>query len=186
MPVIILLVIFGIIIFLLIRTYNKLRMLRRQRTIAFANINTLLQQRHVLISQLVETVKNQQGYERNLLQKVTEARSAAVSATTIEDKIKSEQLLTASLRNMNASLITHSDLQTNQAFQKIREELDTIEGTILSLRDTFNTATTTYNNALEKFPNNLIASNFDFIKEPVIEFGAEKLIEIDESPKVSI
>ena len=90
MPVIIILVLFVILAIWLTNLYNNLVRLRNQRRKTFADIDVLLRQRHDLVPQLVETVKGYAGHEKTVLQKITETRSAAISATTIDDKIKAE------------------------------------------------------------------------------------------------
>ena len=71
--VIVLLVIWGISI------YNNLVKLRNNRENAFANIDVQLKQRHDLIPQLVATVKGYAQHEKELLERVTQARAAAMS-----------------------------------------------------------------------------------------------------------
>lgn len=186
MPVIILLVIFAIIAFWLMNAYNNLVRLRNQRKNAFADIDVLLKQRHDLVPQLVETVKGYAGHEKNVLQKVTEARSAAVSATTIEDKIKAEQLLTTALQGIRFQAEAYPDLKANQNFLKLQEDLNTIETNVASGRRAFNNATMVYNNAVETFPSNLIARNFDFIKEPMFDLGTENRRVMEEAPVVKL
>ena len=77
----------------MVSLYNRLVSLRNRRQNAFADIDVQLRQRHDLVPQLVETVKGYAGHERGVLTQVTEARSAAMSAKTIDDKIVAEQQL---------------------------------------------------------------------------------------------
>ncbi|TFG42489.1 MAG: LemA family protein, partial [Bacteroidia bacterium] len=93
---IILVVFLGIIflvILMLISLYNKLVKLRNNREQAFADVDVQLKQRHDLIPQLVESVKGYMGHERGVLTEITEARSNAMKATTINDKIAAENRL---------------------------------------------------------------------------------------------
>lgn len=184
MPVIILLVIFIIIAFWLMSAYNNLVRLQNQRKNAFADIDVLLRQRHDLIPRLLETVKGYTGHERNLLQNITEARSAAISATTIEDKIKTEQLLTTALQGIKFQAEAYPDLKANQNFLKLQDELSAIETNVASSRRFFNNATMEYNNAVETFPSNLIARNFNFMKELMFDLGTESRKVMEEPPMV--
>ena len=72
--VVVLLVIWGVSI------YNNLVKLRNNRENAFANIDVQLKQRHELVPQLVATVKGYADHEKEVFMRVTEARSAAMSA----------------------------------------------------------------------------------------------------------
>src|ERR1700741_1416742 len=100
MPVIIIIVILAIIALWLMNAYNNLVRLRNRRQNAFADIDVQLRQRHDLVPQLVETVKGYAGHEKDVLYHVTEARAAAMNATTINDKIEKEQQLSAALQGL--------------------------------------------------------------------------------------
>ena len=184
MPVIILVVIFIILGLWLMNAYNSLVRLRNRRQNAFADIDVQLRQRHDLVPQLVETVKGYAGHERDVLLKITEARSAAVSATTIDDKIKAEQQLTAALQGLKVSVEAYPDLKANQNFLQLQEELSDIENKLAASRRFFNAATTEYNNAVESFPSNLIANNFGFKREIMFDLGNEGRKQMDEPPAV--
>ena len=95
---IILLVIVGVIVLWLVSLYNNLVKLRNRRQNAFADIDVQLRQRHDLVPQLVQTVKGYASHESELLQKITEARSGAMNARTIDDKIVAEQQLSSALQ----------------------------------------------------------------------------------------
>jgi LemA protein len=184
MPVIIILVFFVIIGIWLANLYNNLVRLRNHRKNTFADIDVLLRQRHDLVPQLVETVKGYAGHERSVLQKITETRSAAVSATTIDDKIKAEQQLTTALNGIRLQAEAYPDLKANQNFLKLQEELNDIENKLASGRRIFNAATTQYNVAVESFPSNMVARNFDFIHEVMFDLGTERRVQMDEPPVV--
>ena len=86
----VILIIIGVIlliVFWLVGLYNSLVKLRNRRQNAFADIDVQLRQRHDLVPQLVETVKGYASHEKELLMRVTEARSAAMGARSIDDKI---------------------------------------------------------------------------------------------------
>ena len=91
MAVLIVVGILLLIILWVVSLYNRLVRLRNRRENAFADIDVQLRQRHDLVPQLVDTVKGYAGHERELLTKITEARSAAMAATTIDGKIVAEQ-----------------------------------------------------------------------------------------------
>jgi LemA protein len=93
-----------VIVFWLIGIYNSLVRLRNTRQNAFADIDVQLRQRHDLIPQLVETVKGYATHERELLLRVTEARTAAMGATTIDEKIRTETQLSAALQGLKVSV----------------------------------------------------------------------------------
>ncbi len=184
MPLIIIIVILVVIAIWAMNLYNGLVRLRNRRQNAFADIDVQLRQRHDLVPQLVETVKGYAGHEKEVLLKITEARSAAISATTIDDKIKSEQLLTTALQGLKVSVEAYPDLKANQNFLQLQEELSDIENKLAASRRFFNAATTEYNNAVESFPSNLIANNFGFQREIMFDLGTDARKTMEEPPSI--
>src|SRR4029078_2992291 len=185
MPFIIFLVVILIIVLWMVSLYNRLVSLRNRRQNAFAYIDVQLRQRHDLVPQLVETVKGYSGHERGVLTQITEARSAAMSAKTIDDKIVAEQQLTSALQGLKVQVEAYPELKANQNFLQLQEELSDIENKLAEARRFFNGTTTEYNNAVESFPGNLIARNFGFHREIFFDLGTEDRKVMEEPPKVN-
>jgi LemA protein len=173
-----------VIVFWLIGIYNSLVRLRNTRQNAFADIDVQLKQRHDLIPQLVETVKGYASHEKELLMRVTQARTAAMGATTIDEKIKTETQLSSALQGLKVSVEAYPDLKANQNFLQLQEELSDIENKLAAVRRYFNAATTEYNTGIETFPSNLIANNFGFRRETMFDLGTERT-NLDDPPKIS-
>ena len=184
MPVLIILGILVIIALWAISAYNSLVRLRNRRQNAFADIDVQLRQRHDLVPQLVETVKGYATHEKDLLIKITEARSSAINAKTIDDKIVAEQKLTSALQGLKVSVEAYPDLKANQNFLQLQEELSDIENKLAAARRFFNGATTEYNNAAEAFPGNLIARNFGFKREIFFDLGEDTRKQMEQPPTI--
>lgn len=184
MGFIIFLVVIVLIVMWMISLYNRLVSLRNRRQNAFADIDVQLRQRHDLVPQLVETVKGYVGHERETLTKITEARSAAMAARSIDDKIAAEQQLTSALQGLKVQVEAYPDLKANQNFLQLQGELSDIENKLAASRRFFNGATTEYNNAVETFPSNMIARNFGFIREVMFDLGNEGRTMMEEPPKI--
>ena len=116
---IIVLVVVVILVIWMISLYNNLVKLRNNRENAFANIDVQLKQRHDLVPQLVATVKGYADHEKEVFQRVTEARSAAMGATSINDKISAENALTSALSGLKVSLEAYPELKANQNFLQL-------------------------------------------------------------------
>ena len=184
MPVLIIVGILVLIALWLVSLYNGLVRLRNRRQNAFADIDVQLRQRHDLVPQLVETVKGYAGHEKEVFTKITEARSAAMSATTIDGKIAAEQQLTTALQGLKVQVEAYPDLKANQNFLQLQEELSDIENKLAASRRFFNGATTEYNNSVESFPSNLIARNFGFKREVMFDLGEDNRKTMEEPPKI--
>ena len=176
--VIVLLVVWGISI------YNSLVKLRNNRENAFAHIDVQLKQRHDLVPQLVATVKGYADHEKEVLPRVTAARSAAMNATSIDDKITAENALTSALSGLKVSLKAYPDLKANENFLQLQNELSDIENKLAAVRRFFNSTTRELNNAVQTFPSNLFASMFGFKKETMFEIPTEQREEMDKAPEV--
>ncbi len=168
---------------LLVSLYNRLVSLRNRRENAFADIDVQLKQRHDLVPQLVETVKGYASHEKELLLRITEARSAAMQASTIDEKISTENALGSSLQGLKIAVENYPDLKANQNFLQLQSELSDIENKLAAARRFFNSATAEYNTSVESFPANLIANNFGFKRETMFDLG-EKRQEMEEPPTV--
>jgi LemA protein len=172
-----------IIILMVISLYNRLVKLRNNREQAFADIDVQLKQRHDLIPQLVESVKGYMGHERGVLTEITEARSNAMKATTINEKIAAETKLSSALEGLKVSVEAYPDLKASQNFLDLQNEISDIENKIAAARRFFNSATKELNVATELFPSNLIATLFNFKREPMFELGDQRAA-AEQPPKI--
>ena len=184
MTTIIIIAVIVVLVFWAISLYNNLVKLRNNRENAFANIDVQLKQRHDLIPQLVATVKGYATHEREVLQRVTEARTAAMSATTINDKVVAENALSNALAGLKVSLEAYPDLKANQNFLQLQGEISDVENKLAAVRRFFNSATRELNNAVETFPSNLFAKMFGFKREPMFEVPQAERADYDRAPEV--
>lgn len=164
--------------------YNNLVKLRNNRENAFANIDVQLKQRHDLVQQLVATVKGYADHEKEVLTRVTEARAAAMNATTINEKIQAENALTSALSGLKVAIEAYPDLKANQNFLQLQTEIADIENKLAAVRRFFNTATRELNNAVQTFPSNIFAGLFGFHKEPMFEVTKEERADLDKAPEI--
>ena len=182
----VLLVIFAVIVLLIlfaISLYNRLVRLRNNREQAFADVDVQLKQRHDLIPQLVEAVKGYMVHEREVLTRITEARANAMKATTINEKIESETRLSSALEGLKVAVENYPDLKASQNFLDLQNEISDVENKIAAARRFFNSATKELNTAIELFPSNIIATLFNFKREPLFDLGAQRAV-IEEPPQI--
>ena len=115
MTVVIVVAVIFIVIAVFISMYNGLVKLRNNRENAFANIDVQLKQRFDLVPQLVSTVKGYATHEKEVLEKVTAARAAAMSATTIDEKVAADKALSGALAGLRVSLEAYPELKKRMA-----------------------------------------------------------------------
>ena len=181
---IIVLVVVVLLIVWVIGIYNNLVGLRNNRENAFANIDVQLKQRYDLIPQLVATVKGYAAHEKEVFERVTEARTAAMNATSINDKIAAEKELSNAMVNLKAVAEAYPDLKANQNFMQLQTEISDIENKLAAVRRFFNSATKELNNGVQKFPAVLIANMFGFHKEPLFDVGETERVNMDKAPEI--
>lgn len=183
---IIVFVIIGIIVLFVlwaISLYNRLVKLRNNREQAFADVDVQLKQRHDLIPQLVETVRGYMQHERSVLTEITEARANAMKASTINEKIQAETRLSTALDGLRISVEAYPDLKASQNFLDLQNEISDIENKIAAARRFFNSATKELNVATEIFPSNIVATLFNFRREPMFELGDQRAV-VEQPPQI--
>ncbi|MBR4916977.1 MAG: LemA family protein [Fibrobacter sp.] len=182
-PIIIVAIVAVVLVVWIASMYNGLVKLRNNRENAFANIDVQLKQRFDLVPQLVNTVKGYAAHEKELLEKVTAARAAAMSANTVDEKVAADKALSGALAGLRVSLEAYPELKANQNFLQLQNELADIENKLSATRRFFNSATREFNNACEVFPSNIIAGMFGFKRAPMYE-ATEGRETINKAPEV--
>ncbi len=178
------LVILGIIVIFviwLVLIYNQLIQYSQRVKEAESDIEVQLKRRADLIPNLVETVKAYAGHEREVLEKVTEARSALLNAQSLKDEIEADNMITSALKTLFAVAENYPDLKANQNFLELQRELRDAEDKIMASRRFYNSVVMEYNSFLQSFPTNIFVKLFNF--KPVEYFELEN-VEEKEVPKV--
>jgi len=149
--------------------YNRFVTLRNRAKEAWADINVQLRRRYDLIPNLVETVKGYASHERELFEKVTEARARAMGAQGIKEKGEAENMLAGTLKTLFAVAENYPQLRASENFQKLQDELTDTENKIQAARRFYNTNVRDLNIQIESFPSNVIANIFRFTKMDFFE-----------------
>lgn len=150
----------GIIVVLVsfvVATYNRLVTLRNRIENAWAQIDVQLKRRYDLIPNLVETVRGYAAHEREVFQRVTEARAKAIAAGSVGQAAQAENMLTQALRSLFAVAEAYPELKANQNFLQLQEQLSDTESKIAFSRQFYNDTVLQYDTARESFPSNLVA-----------------------------
>lgn len=142
--------------------YNSLVKYRVEADNAWSQIDVQLKRRHDLIPNLVETVKGVMKFEQETLQKVVQARAAAVGAPNQADRVKAENEITGLMGRLLAVWEQYPELKSNQNALKLQEELTTTENQIAYSRGYYNDIAANYNTQVQQFPANVVANLFQF------------------------
>ena len=157
-----------------VAVYNQFISLKNRVKEAWSDIDVQLKRRYNLIPNLVETVKGYAHHEREVFEKVTEARARAMQAGTVADKAKAENTLSDTLKSLFAVAENYPQLRASENFQKLQDQLTETEDKIQLVRRYYNGSVRDYNNKRQSFPSNVIASIFHFRKINFFEIGTPK------------
>ena len=172
--------------------YNSLVKLRNRFENAFSQIDVQLKRRFDLIPNLVNVVKGYMAHEKETLEAVIQARSAAMNAASAAAENPGDAVSMGNLSNADSQLNgalgrlmmvaeSYPDLKANENMLALQEELTSTENKVSFARQSYNDAVTNYNTQRELFPSNTIAGIFNF--------GPAELYEVEEkaerdAPKV--
>ena len=159
--------------------YNSLIARKNDVLRSYGTIEVILRKRYDLIPNLVETLKQYMGYESGLLNEVTELRSRAMGSTSASDeKLKVDSLLAQKLQNLMVVAENYPELKANQSFAMIQGSWKELEDQLQYARTAYNDSVTRYNNTVEMFPTNIMAS--------MMEYKTKKLFEVMEGEQENV
>lgn len=161
--------------------YNRFVTLRNRGDNAWAQVDVQLRRRYDLIPNLVETVKGFATHEREVFERVTQARALGVAAQTVQDQARAENMLTQALRQLFAVAEAYPQLRANENFQALQEELSRTESQIAVARQIYNDTVLRYNNAVQTFPGLVVAGAFGFRSRDYLEIeeGSREPVRVD-------
>lgn len=163
-----------------IKYYNKFIILRNYTQEAFSTMDVYLKKRWDLIPNLIETIKNYMQHEKQILEKLTELRNINYELLTNKDKIKTNNELALGLSNLIATAENYPDLKANESFNKLINELTSVENDIANARKYYNGTVREYNTSIQQFPGIIFANIFNFKKENLFK------IEVNEKDNIKV
>ena len=153
----------------IVAAYNGLVTLKNRAKEAWSDIDVQLKRRYDLIPNLVETVKGYATHEKELFEKVTQARASAISAQGMQQKAEAENQLSNTLKSLFAVAESYPDLKASNNFLELQRELSDTENKIQAARRFYNTNVRDLNIKIESFPSNVIANMFNFKQMELFE-----------------
>ncbi|MHC4706868.1 MAG: LemA family protein [Planctomycetota bacterium] len=178
MPIVIAIIVVVILIPVLI--YNSLVGRKNQVLNVFGTIDALLKKRYDLIPNLVATVKGYMQHERALLEEVTKMRARAISDRVSDDeKVDLDNKVTKALSHILLTVENYPDLKASDNFMHLQRTLTELEEQISAARRAYNAAVTDYNNAVEMFPTNIVASMINYKRRKFFEIAERERESVD-------
>lgn len=170
-------ILIGIVILLVLICliiYNSLVKSRNLVKEAFSTMDVYLKKRWDLVPNLVEVVKGYTSYENNTLTKITELRANSYNDLTMDKKININEQLTNAISNIIAVSENYPELKASENFLNLSKSLTKIEDDIANSRKYYNGTVRIYNNKIQMFPSNIVASLFNFKEASMFEAGIEE------------
>ncbi|HVE92975.1 MAG TPA: LemA family protein [Actinomycetota bacterium] len=164
-----LLVVVVLVALMVMALYNRFVTMRNRSQNAWAQVDVQLRRRYDLIPNLVETVKGYASHEREVFERVTQARSMGASAQTVAEQAQAENMITSALRQLMAVSENYPQLRANENFQQLQAELAETEDQIAVARQIYNDTVLMYNNAIQTFPGVMLAGPFGFVAKEYLE-----------------
>lgn len=180
---IIALIVIVVIAIILIAIYNGLIRSRNRVDEAWSDIDVQLKRRYDLIPNLVNSVKGYAEHESQVFEQVTQARAAAMGASSVQDKAQAENQLAGALKSLFAVGEAYPQLRASENFQQLQGELVDTEDKIQAARRFYNGNVRDFNTKLQVFPTNLFASLLGF--KPRDFFGTDDEAAIQQPVNVS-
>lgn len=176
MSVLVVLVIVAVVIGLYVMgLYNTLVRMRNSVKEAWSDIEVQLKRRFDLIPNVLSTVKGYAKHESETLQKIVEARNAALGKPqSMQEIAKAEGELSGVLKSLFALSESYPDLKANTNFLELQRELRDTEDKIQAARRFYNGNVLAFNTKIQQFPANMIAGHFNFTEQPLFELAAEE------------
>jgi LemA protein len=171
MSLLIIAILIVLIVLWVIGIFNGLVVLRNRVEEAWADIEVQLKRRYDLIPNLINTVKGYATHEKDVFEKVTEARSKAMQASAPSDKIAAENQLSQTLKSLFAVSEAYPDLKANQNFLQLQKDLTDTEDKIQYSRRFYNGNVRDFNIKIQTFPSSIIANSFGFTKKDMFEIA---------------
>lgn len=162
----------------LIGLYNKLVKSRNVVDEAWSGIDVQLKRRYDLIPNLVETVKGYASHEKETLEKVVQLRNSAMNSSDPKEKGEYENQISGALKTIFALAEAYPDLKANQNFQTLQQDLSKIEDEIQNARRYYNATVRDFNNQVQTFPANLVAS--------ILGFSSREFFEADQQERENV
>lgn len=149
--------IFGLIAYV-VTIFNGLIALKNDIAKAWANIDILLKQRHDELSKLLDVSKGYMDYERDTLQKITQARSLYQQAVSVDQKAQADQSMTSALRGFFAVAENYPQLKANDNFMRLQVRITDLENQIADRREFYNDSVNAFNTRIQQMPDTFVAS----------------------------
>lgn len=172
-----------VLVIYLIATYNSIIKLNERVKEAWSGITVILKLRADLIPNLVNTVKGYAKHEKSTFEEVTKARTAVMSAGSVEESVAAEKSLQGALSKVFAIAENYPELKANENFIKLQDQLVDTEEKLQASRRFYNAGARDFNTKIVQFPVNILFGS-RFTKYSYFTVDEQEIANISKAPTV--
>ena len=151
-----------VLLFMVFITYNSFVKLNNRVEEAFSTMDVYLKKRWDLIPNIVETIKGYAKHEKNTLEEVINLRNSSYEKMNTNDKMKINNKLSQGISKLMVIAEAYPDLKANETFKDLSNQLVKVEEDIANARKYYNGTIRIFNDKVQMFPSNIIASIFGY------------------------
>ncbi|MDY0189559.1 MAG: LemA family protein [Desulfuromonas sp.] len=176
-----LLLIVGVFFIYVIMIYNGLVRLKNETDKSWSNIDVLLKQRFDELPKLIKVCEGYMQHEKSTLEAVIKARSMVGAASSEQEQLQAQNMLTDTLKSLFAVTERYPDLKADAAFSSLGNRISELEDQIADRRELFNEYINLYNIRIAQFPDVLIANKFNFTRKTLWEINPAHRADVEVS-----
>lgn len=151
-----------VLLLLIFTTYNSFVKLNNKVEEAFSTMDVYLKKRWDLIPNIVETVKGYAKHEKSTLEEVINLRNSSYDKMNTNDKVETNNKLSQGISKLMAIAESYPELKANENFKDLSNQLTRVEDDIANARKYYNGTVRIFNDKVQMFPSNIIASIFGY------------------------
>ena len=174
----VIIVIVVILLLLIFSTYNSLVKLNNRVEEAFSTMDVYLKKRWDLIPNIVETVKGYVKHEKETLGEIINLRNNSYDKMNVNDKVDINNQLSQGMNKLMAIAEAYPDLKASENFKDLSNQLSIVENDIANARKYYNGTVRMFNNKVQMFPSNIVATIFGY--------KTKKMFEINENERENV
>ena len=159
--------------------FNALVGVKHQVDQAWANIDVLLKQRHAELPRLVDVVRSHAGYERELLQRITELRARTGQGEPDATRLAAEGALSRDVARLLAVAEAYPELRASAAYLELQQRISALEEQIAHRREYYNDAVNLNNVRMEQLPDMFLAGIAGLVRRDLFAATEQERREVD-------
>lgn len=174
MPGLILAALIAVPIVYYVSVYNDIKRLSLKVDETEGNIDIALAKRFSVLTQLFEIAKGYAKHEKETIMSIIEIRKDM----PISEKSDAYQQVEAGFQRINLLAESYPELKADQHFLKLQDAVVDTEEHLSAARRLYNSNVTQFNQRIETFPGNMIASSLSAQRKSLLQFDPSELKDV--------